>query len=110
MFISKTHGTIEITGENARITWLLAVFVGVFTIFLATVIFLIFKIVYKKVEAKYFRHFEKNLSDAGIRPISHFIPKHMDKRLEELYNQQRGSLPVEASKRATTKSPYVHFE
>lgn len=104
MFIREESGSVALTKENLQMAGLVGVFVIAFAVFMAMMIFLLFKIVYKKVESRFLESLNSKLAPTGIRPISYFIPPEMDSRLEESYQLRRGTLPDSTVQKVAAKN------
>jgi len=100
MFLTQDHVTLN--RENIQMAGLVAVFVICFSVFMAMMIFLLFKIIYKKLETRFFKNLDSKM--APIRPISYFLPDELDSRLEKSYQNRRGSFPNEILKKLESKN------
>ena len=78
--------------ENLQIAGLISGFVVLLAVFVGMMVFLLFKIIYRNLESKFYRQMKP--SSTGIRPISNFLNSDLDSRLEESYDQRRGSIQV----------------
>ena len=101
MFLSKE---IVLTRDNVHLAGVVAACVTVFALFMAAMIFLLFKIVFKKMEARFFSNLDSKIAPNGIRPISYFIPAELDSRLEQGYEQRRGTIPASIVEKVARKN------
>ena len=89
--------------KNFKLVSLFAIFVVTFAVFMAMVVFLLFKIVYKKLDEKYNRRMVDKMM-TSLQPISDILPPTLNNRLEKQFQAQRGTIPKRAIEKLEHKN------
>ena len=89
--------------DNFKLVSLFVIFVVTFAVFMALVVFMLFKIVYKKLDEKYNEQIVNKMM-TSFQPISDILPPSLNNRLEKQFQAQRGTIPKRAIDKLEHKS------
>ena len=90
--------------DEFKMISLVATLIVAFAVFAAVVVFLLFKIVHKRLSSEFEAQIAEKLAQNGIRPISNVIPPELNNRLEQCFEQRRGTLPPTALRKLANKN------
>ena len=106
MFVSNEMNT----ETKKEITTLIILIIIIFIMFIGALITLLYKLIYAHLEEEFKiqRELAKGPREAGIRPISAFIPAHLNSQLDIMYENRRGTTrPLRNEQRLSFDKSFV---
>ena len=98
------------TETKKEITTLIILIIIIFIMFVGALVTLLYKLIYAHLEEEFKiqRELAKGPRETGIRPISAFIPAHLNSQLDMMYENRRGTMrPLRNEQRLSFDKSFV---